>query len=134
MPKGTFVPPVESVQLQLARPFTMCRPNLSFARTLTTMSDPEHNPIPACKRFFVSKINRCAGPLIAPPVPVPKCAFGFRESNRAETTPIHGGTSALSPESARPESLQKLFANISGQSDFRVRTCDLCNRVAYACV
>src|SRR6266446_2978915 len=40
----------------------------------------------------------------------------------------------LSPESARPESLQKLFANIRGQSDFRMRTCDLCNRRAYACV
>ncbi|MGA9314812.1 MAG: hypothetical protein WBV77_09300 [Solirubrobacteraceae bacterium] len=35
-------------------------------------------------------------------------------------------------ESAESESLlQKLFANIRGQSDFRMRTCDLCNRLAY---
>src|SRR5258706_284807 len=40
----------------------------------------------------------------------------------------------LSLESAGSESRQKLFANIRGQSDFRMRTCDLCNRLAYACV
>src|SRR6266567_2401406 len=40
----------------------------------------------------------------------------------------------LSLESAESESLQKLFANIRGQIGFRVCTCDLCNRRAYACV
>src|SRR6266700_4634043 len=40
----------------------------------------------------------------------------------------------LSLESAESESLQKLFANIRGQIGFRVRTCDICNRRAYACV
>src|SRR5229473_5238350 len=37
-------------------------------------------------------------------------------------------------ESAESASLKKLFANIRGQSDFRMRTCDLCNRRAYALV
>src|SRR5260370_25182856 len=37
-------------------------------------------------------------------------------------------------ESAESESLQNLFANIRGQSDFRLCTCDICNRRAYACV
>src|SRR5216683_7284073 len=37
-------------------------------------------------------------------------------------------------ESAESESLQNLFANIRGQSDFRMRTCDVCNRRAYAFV
>jgi hypothetical protein len=40
----------------------------------------------------------------------------------------------LSLESTESESRQKLVANIRGQSDFRKRTCDLCNRRAYACV
>src|ERR1700693_5605130 len=40
----------------------------------------------------------------------------------------------LSLESAESASLKKLFANIRGQSDFRMRTCDVCNRLAYACV
>src|ERR1700738_920045 len=40
----------------------------------------------------------------------------------------------LSLESAGAESLQKLFANIRGQSDFRMGTCDICNRRAYAFV
>src|SRR3984957_7143277 len=40
----------------------------------------------------------------------------------------------LSLESAESESLKKLFANIRRQSDFWMRTCDLCNRRAYACV
>src|ERR1700681_3965675 len=40
----------------------------------------------------------------------------------------------LSFESAESESLQNLFANIRGQSDFRMRTCDRCNRRAYAFV
>src|SRR5260370_31670633 len=40
----------------------------------------------------------------------------------------------LSLESAGSESLQKLFANIRGQSDFRMRTCDFCDRRAQACV
>jgi len=41
----------------------------------------------------------------------------------------------LLPDSAESESLlQKLFANIRGQSDFRMRTCDLCNRLAYTSV
>src|SRR5216684_4258229 len=37
-------------------------------------------------------------------------------------------------ESAESASLKKLFANIRGQSDFRMRTCDVCNRRAYAFV
>src|SRR5216683_642689 len=37
-------------------------------------------------------------------------------------------------ESAESESLQNLFANIRGQSDFRLCTCDICNRRSYACV
>src|ERR1700693_428054 len=40
----------------------------------------------------------------------------------------------LSLESAESASLKKLFANIRGQSDFRMRTCDRCNRRAYAFV
>src|SRR5260370_30979769 len=40
----------------------------------------------------------------------------------------------LSLESAESESLQNLFANIRGQIGFRVRTCDICHRRAYACV
>ena len=40
----------------------------------------------------------------------------------------------LTLESAGAESLQKLFANIRGQSDFGVRTCDICNRRAYVFV
>ena len=47
---------------------------------------------------------------------------------------ILGGRLLLSLESAESESLQKLFTNIRGQSDFRMRTCDVCNRLAYACV
>src|SRR6266849_676343 len=50
---------------------------------------------------------------------------------------VHGAEAPkmpLSAESAGSESLKKLFANIRGQSDFRMRTCDLCNRLAYACV
>src|SRR6266702_4818859 len=37
-------------------------------------------------------------------------------------------------ESAESESLQKLFANIRGQIGFRLCTCDICHRRAYACV
>src|ERR1039458_9543261 len=44
------------------------------------------------------------------------------------------GRILLSPELAGSESLQNLFANIRRQSDFRLRTCDLCNRLAYASV
>jgi hypothetical protein len=40
----------------------------------------------------------------------------------------------LSLDSAESESRQKLFANIRRQSDLRMRTCDVCNRLAYACV
>src|SRR6266446_5829326 len=40
----------------------------------------------------------------------------------------------LSLESAGAESLQQLFANIRGQSDFRKRACDICSRLACACV
>src|SRR6266699_2890365 len=40
----------------------------------------------------------------------------------------------LSLESAESESLQKLFANIRGQSGFRVCTYEICHRRAYACV
>src|SRR5271169_1287219 len=40
----------------------------------------------------------------------------------------------LSLESAESQSMQKLIANIRGQSDFRVCTCDVSNRRAYACV
>src|SRR5580700_4572648 len=40
----------------------------------------------------------------------------------------------LSLESAEPGSPQKLFANIRGQSDFRLGTCDICNRLAHASV
>src|SRR5258708_31189212 len=42
--------------------------------------------------------------------------------------------SPLLLESAESESLQNLFANIRGQSDFRLCKCDVCNRRAYACV
>src|SRR6202162_2357403 len=38
----------------------------------------------------------------------------------------------LSPEVDESESLQMLFASIRGQIGFRVCTCDLCNRPAYA--
>src|SRR5277367_5538642 len=41
---------------------------------------------------------------------------------------------SLSLQSAESESRQKLFANIRGQSDFRIHTCDVCNRSTYACV
>src|SRR5882724_1204553 len=41
---------------------------------------------------------------------------------------------SLSLESADSESLKKLFANIRGQSDLRVCTCEICHRRAYACV
>src|SRR6516165_5673263 len=40
----------------------------------------------------------------------------------------------LSLESAESESLQKLFVNIRGHIGFRVCTCYICNRRAYACV
>src|SRR6266513_4305227 len=40
----------------------------------------------------------------------------------------------LSLGSAESESLQKLVANIRGRIGFRVCTCDICNRRAYACV
>src|SRR5260370_18629126 len=40
----------------------------------------------------------------------------------------------LSLESAGAESRHKLFANIRGQSGFRVCTYDVCHRRAYACV
>jgi len=40
----------------------------------------------------------------------------------------------LSPELAGSESLQQLLAGIRGQIGFRVRTCDLCNRLAHALV
>src|SRR6185437_9712924 len=40
----------------------------------------------------------------------------------------------LSLQSAEPESLQKLVANIRGQIGMRMCTCDVRNRRAYACV
>src|SRR5215472_12869471 len=40
----------------------------------------------------------------------------------------------FTPESAKSKSLQKLFATIRGKIGFRVCTCDICNRCAYACV
>src|SRR5215469_5008416 len=50
---------------------------------------------------------------------------------------MHGAEAPKVPlpcESAESESLQKLFANIRGQIGFRVCTCDVRNRLAYACV
>jgi hypothetical protein len=40
---------------------------------------------------------------------------------------ILGGRLLLSAESAESESLKKLLATIRGQSDFRMRTCHVCN-------
>jgi hypothetical protein len=62
------------------------------------------------------------------------CAFALAKSIRASPMHILGGRLLLSPELAESESVQKLIANLPRQIGFRVCTCDVCHRPAYALV